>query len=79
MAHAQYSMAKRPAITATKAKRLPAKKKEASGGRNPQRRARYLGQSTGGCMETPGNTQQLAWSKLDTVHRHFQRRVFLSN
>ena len=52
---AWHGTAKRPAITksgATKAKHLPAKKKKAPGGRNPQRRARYLGQSTGGPMET---------------------------
>ena len=39
-------------ITATKAKR-PAKKKEASGGRNPQRKARYLVRSTGHFDEYP--------------------------
>ena len=73
-----HGTAKRPAITATKAKRLPAKKKEASGGRNPQRRARYLVQSTGGCMETQtlrriSNSRQVSRAILKEQQCEFGR------
>ena len=49
-------MAKRPTAAkpgAAKATPSAEKKKKATGGLNPQRRSKYLGQSTGGFMETP--------------------------
>ena len=53
---AWHSMAKRPTAAkpgAAKATPSAEKKKKATGGLNPQRRSKYLGQSTGGFMETP--------------------------